>query len=138
MLTNIRPSDRRVLRVVINGRFQDSKLIGKFPNLGKVWFNPASIANILSLSEVSKVCRVTMDKTRKPAMMLHRIDGSEMKFVEHACGLYVLDPSHKNSNVSVDNYTLVSTVQKQKSLFTTRGACGRQGPAPVSTPWPLQ
>ena len=51
MLTNIRPSNH-VLRSVTNGGFQDSTLIGDFPNLGAVWFNPDSIANTLSLSHV--------------------------------------------------------------------------------------
>ena len=49
MIKNIRPS-QRPLRAVTNGGFQDSTLVGDFPNLGEVWFNPASIANILSLS----------------------------------------------------------------------------------------
>jgi hypothetical protein len=31
-------------------------MIGEFPNLGKVWYNHESIANILSLAEVRKVC----------------------------------------------------------------------------------
>ena len=48
MLTNIRPSGH-VLRAVTNGGFQEeSTLVGDFPNLGEVWFNKQSIANILS------------------------------------------------------------------------------------------
>jgi hypothetical protein len=30
-------------------------MIGDFPNLGQVWYNPYSIANILLLSDVRKV-----------------------------------------------------------------------------------
>jgi hypothetical protein len=56
MLTNIRPSDR-TLRAITNGGFQDSDLIGNFPNLGPVWFNEASITNILSLANVRKGCQ---------------------------------------------------------------------------------
>ncbi|KAI2506981.1 hypothetical protein MHU86_7478 [Fragilaria crotonensis] len=78
MLTNIRPSNR-TLRAVTNEGFQDSTLMGDFPNLGPVWFNPASIANILSLAEVRKVCRVTMDTTTESAMCVHRLDGSTSK-----------------------------------------------------------
>ena len=90
MLKNIQPSGR-VQRAVTNaGGFQESKLIGDFPNHGEVWFNSASIANnILSLSHVSKMCRVTMDTASKPCLIVHRFDGSEMKFREHSCGLYV-------------------------------------------------
>jgi hypothetical protein len=119
MLTNIRPSTR-VLRAVTNGGFQDSKLVGDFPNLGEVWFNPESIANIVLLSKVSKICRVTMDTTAEAAMIVHRLDGSQMKFHEHYCGLYVFSPSHKSNNPQVVDYTMLSTVKEQKSMFTAR------------------
>jgi hypothetical protein len=120
LLTNIRPGNR-VLRAVTNGGFQDSKLIGDFPNLGAVWFNEASIANILSLADVRKVCRVTMDTAAEPSMVVHRLDGTPMKFTEHVCGLYVYVPNDPNvtSNV-VDAYSLVSTVAHQKAFFTRR------------------
>ena len=47
MLTNVRKSDH-TLRALTNGGHQDSSMIGDFPNLGPVWYNPHSIANILS------------------------------------------------------------------------------------------
>jgi hypothetical protein len=118
MLTNIRPSDR-TLRATTNGGFLDSNLIGDFPNLGPVWFNEASIANILSLADVRKICRVTMDITEEPAMVVHRLDGSTIKIREHECGLYVFH-LHKHSSDDVAAYTLVSTVAAQKRLFTRR------------------
>ena len=46
MLKNIRRSSR-TLRAITNGGHQDSTLIGDFGNLGEVWFNKESIANIL-------------------------------------------------------------------------------------------
>ena len=92
MLKNIRPG-ARVLRAVTNGGFQESTLVGDFPNLGEVWFNPDSIANILSLSAVRKICRVTVDTTAEAAMIVHRLDGSQMKFREISCGLYVFSPT---------------------------------------------
>ena len=117
MLKNIRPS-QHVLRAVTNGGFQDSKLVGDFPNLGEVWFNPDSIANILSLSHVRKVCRVTMDMDTDLSMTIHRLDGTHMKFREHACGLYVFSPSASADAAS--DYTMLSTVADQKKLFTAR------------------
>ena len=119
MLTNIRPSDH-VLRAVTNGGFQDSTLIGDFPNLGAVWFNPASIANILSLSHVRQVCRVTMDTSVDPSMIVHRLDGSRMIFREHACGLFVFDPVFNDHHAADTDYTMLSTVRDNKKLFTPR------------------
>ena len=56
-------------------------MVGDFPNLGTAWYNKHSIANILSLSDVRKVCRVTMDTREDTAMCVHRLDGSLMRFV---------------------------------------------------------
>ena len=117
MLTNIRDSGR-TLRAITNGGHQDSTKVGDFPNLGEVWFNEQSIANILSLSEVSQVCRVTMDSHDKKALNVHRKDGSVMVFAEHPSGLYVYDSNVTSPNINP--YTLVQTVTAQKKLFTPR------------------
>jgi hypothetical protein len=117
MLTNIRNSGR-VLRAFTNGGYQDSDMVGDFPNLGQVWYNKASIANILSLADVRKICRVRMDSSKDPALCVHRLDGSIMRFAEHPSGLYVYN-TNENSE-SVGDYTMVSTVAAQKKLFSLR------------------
>ena len=103
MLQNIRNSGR-TLRAITNGGYQDSTQVGDFPNLGEVWFNEFSIANILSLADVCKVCHVTMDSAETPSINVHRRDGSIMQFVEHPSGLYVYDSNNTNSSVTA--YTL--------------------------------
>jgi hypothetical protein len=50
-LANIRKS-KETLRAITNGGYQDSYMVGEFPNLGTVWYNQNSIANILSMKEV--------------------------------------------------------------------------------------
>ena len=117
MLTNIRRS-KHTLRALTNGGHQDSNMIGDFPNLGEVWYNSMSIANILSLADVRKICRVTMDSRDEPAIHVHRLDGSIMTFSEHESGLYVYNPN--NSNEQVIGYSLLSTVSAQKKLFSRR------------------
>ena len=117
-LTNIRNSGR-MLRAITNGGHQDSSMVGDFPNLGEVWFNEDSIANILSLAEVRKVCRVTMDTSEEPALLVHRIDGSVMKFDEHPSGLYIYKCNSTNDRVT-GYYTMVSTVAVQKAMFSRR------------------
>ena len=92
-------------------------MIGDLPNLGKVWYNRESIANILSLAEVRKVCRVTMDSADEPAMLVHSLDGSVMKFLEHPSGLYVFS-GNDDTNDNVTGYTMLSTVTEQKKLFS--------------------
>lgn len=76
------------LRALTNGGRQDSNMVGTFQNLGTVWYNPSSMANILSVVEVCKVCWVTLDTSNEPSTMcVHCMDGSVMKFVEHSSGL---------------------------------------------------
>lgn len=118
MLRDVRRSPH-TLRAITNGGHQDSNMIGDFPNLGPVWYNKQSIANILSLADVRKVCTVTMDTAKEPAINVQRKDGSIMSFVEHPSGLYVYD-SNKQSNANVTAYTLVSTVAEHKKLFSQR------------------
>ena len=117
-LSNIRKSGH-VLRAITNGGHQDSDTVGDFPNLGEVWYNPESIANILSLADVRKVCRVTMDSSVEPAIKVHRLDGSVMTFTEHGSGLYVYK-TNDHSSKSVAHYTMISTVADQKKFFSRR------------------
>ena len=121
MLTNIRKSDH-TLRALTNGGHQDSDMVGDFSNLGVVWYNPRSIANILSLADIRKVCRVTLNTSSdEPALCVHRLDGSVIKFVEHDSGLYIYDSAaRERTSESVTAYTMVSTVAAQKKLFSRR------------------
>jgi hypothetical protein len=118
-LKNVRESGH-VLRAFTNGGHQDSHLIGDFPNLGPVWFNENSIANILSLADVRKVCRVTMDSSRNSAILVHRLDGSIMEFAEHESGLYIYSNNDTVTSNAVIAYTMVATVAAQKKLFSNR------------------
>jgi len=92
---NIRPSDTHVT-VHTNGGTQVSRFIGDIPNFGTVWYNPASIANILSLAAVHKVCRVTMDTAIAAAFHVHKVDGSLMTFTEYHSGLQIYVYSSRN------------------------------------------
>ena len=100
MLHNIRCSCPHVLRALTNGGHQDSNMIGDFPNLGQVWYNPDSIANILSLADVRKVCKISMDTSKEPTIFVHRLDGSVMKFIEHPSGLYIFNPNTTSNCVN--------------------------------------
>jgi hypothetical protein len=71
-------------------------MVGDIPNFGQVWFNPQSIANILSLAAVHKVCQITMDTAVEPAFNVHKKDGSIMKFIEYCSGLYFHDTCTSN------------------------------------------
>jgi hypothetical protein len=116
MVNNIWLSNQEIC-VMTNGGQQTSTHIADFKNLGEVWFNPNSIANILSLSHVQKVCKVTMDTSVEAALIVHRLDGGQMKFVEHHDGLYFFDTHLK---VSDDNYSSTSAYNLLMTVATTK------------------
>jgi Zinc knuckle len=120
MLTNIRESPQPVI-VKTNGGCQTSSQIGDFRNLGWVWYNPGSIANILSLSHVSRVCRVTFDSAIEPTMVIHKMDGTYMRFKQHTGGLYYYDTKEQQNVLPLeDPYMLLQTVTNNKAKFVTR------------------
>ena len=118
-LRNIRPS-ARPLKVHTNGGTQVSHLVGDLTNFGTVWYNPDSLANILSLAQVRQQCRITMDTAVEPALVVHHTDGSCMKFIEYDTGLYYFDASSglsdpssladNPSSLPVTPYSFVHTV----------------------------
>ena len=120
LVCNIRSSPN-TMHAITNGGSQHTNLIADFPNLGCVWFNPASIANILSLAHVQQVCRVTLDTALEPALVVHRLDGSLMKFHQHPSGLYVFIPEVTSPiSDTVSNYILLHTVADNRARFTRR------------------
>ena len=118
LLRDIRQSPN-TLRVHTNGGTQLSTQLGTVPNFGDVWFNPASLANILSMAAVRKKCRITMDTSVEAAMHVHRQDGTIMKFQEYRSGLYFYDAGSKFSN-RVSNYLFLNTVAENKYSYTPR------------------
>lgn len=121
-LSDIRSSPQP-LTVYTNGGTQVSTLVGDLNNFGPVWYNPASLANILSLAEVRLKCCVTMETAIEAAMLVHKLDGSVMKFHEYQTGLYYHDVAverKKVSNNDVIDYSFVNTVAGNKERFHRR------------------
>ena len=99
LLQHIRPAVSP-LTVYTNGGSQISRLVGDIPNFGEVWFNPQSLANILSLAAVRQRCRVTMDTAGASAIAVHRKDGSVMLFKESPMGLYYFDVNDPTNSIN--------------------------------------
>jgi uncharacterized protein with WD repeat len=97
--------------------------VGTVKISGEVWFNPASLANILLMAEMSKVCRITMDTSVERAMHVHRADRTLMTSQEYKSGLYYYDaatssPNHSSTNQ--DAYLFLHTVAGNKASYTRR------------------
>jgi hypothetical protein len=102
-----------------NGGTQFSSKMGTVTNFGDVWFNEDSLANILSMAAVRKVCRITMDTSIEVAMHDHRKDGTVMTFKEYKSGLYYYNADPKQSNTT-NAYLFLNTVAGNKGNYTRR------------------
>jgi hypothetical protein len=105
-----------------NGGIQVSCQVGTVRNFGDMWFNTESLANILSMAEVHKICRIIMDTSVEASMDVHRCNGSIMKFCEYKSGLYYYDTgqpaAHNNHSSSHCNYLFLNTIAENKTTYT--------------------
>jgi hypothetical protein len=80
LLSDVREHpEGKTLRVHTNGGVMDSSMVGRFGDID-VWYNPNSIANILSLALIIDSYRVTLDSTIEHAFTLWLEDHAYIKF----------------------------------------------------------
>ena len=128
LLTNIQrvpPGDG--IRCFCNGGYQDTTQKGMVAGVGSVWYNPRSLANILSLSKISKHYRVTVDTRKEDVFVVHKHDGTTMKFILSDIGLYYYDTRLNASNLTSKSppqhpvpVIMVNTVAGNMQGFTSR------------------
>ena len=104
-----------------NGGSQDYIQRGKlklfdFP----MHFNDASMANILSLSEVANTYRTTMDTNFSPSIIVHLPKDQQLVFTQCGSGLYYFDTTEAKTKFAVTNYSFLSTSSSNKEYFTCR------------------
>jgi hypothetical protein len=120
-LSNIRNVSPPLCLQTNGGGSQLTHQMGTLDNIGDVWYNPASIANILSLEQVRCVRCVTMDTDTDPAFYVHKSDGGPTIFAEHPFGLYLHDVSDSTANQYspvVTAHSYLQTVAQNKRNFT--------------------
>ena len=77
-VTNIRPA-KKPLEIHTNGRTMMVTQQCKLHFLGTHWFNNKSMTNIISLTDITKKSRVTMDSQKEKALVAH-MDKKTVKF----------------------------------------------------------
>jgi hypothetical protein len=88
LLTNVHKASTPIWVRCNAGRIEltEQGYFGNYPH--PVWYNPKGVANILSLANVTKYYRVTMDSSASPSMTVHRNDNSTIQFEPSGNGLY--------------------------------------------------
>ena len=95
---------------------------GSYPEA--VWFSPHGLANIMSLDDVTKYFRITMDTEADKAMLLHKDNSHTIKFTPTGKGLYHHNISTENSGL----WTFIMTVADRADKYTHRAV----QPAPAA------
>ena len=79
------------VRCYCNGGYQDTNQIGEVPGIGLVYFNPKSLANIVSLSQIDTKYRVTYNSAVAKAFTVHGTSTGDKKFIRSKGGLHYYD-----------------------------------------------
>jgi hypothetical protein len=121
LVKNIRSCKGNGLVTKSIGGSMRTTLIADLPNFGEVWFNPNSMANILSFAHVSKMFRITCDTQYDKSFVVHA-DRGPVVFRELRNGLYYYDTrASRKSKPSFDYlFFLDATVEERKTQFTKR------------------
>jgi len=100
------------MTVYTNGGSLTTTRKGTLEGYGKVWYHPDAITNILCMSNVKKLYRVTFDSEGVDRFTIHK-PGRQVNFDCSEKGLYYHD--FDNCNI-----TLVNTVQENRQGYTNR------------------
>lgn len=102
------------MTIMTNSGSNTTHWIGDLPGYNKpIWFDPNGIANILSLSNVKKVYRVSFDSCKGNIFTIHKESGNII-FKQCKNGLYYHDLSEYTS------ITMVVTVKDKQELYINR------------------
>ena len=87
-----------------------------------VWYNPKGVANILSLYNVTKHYRVTMDSSKDHTITIHKNNGDHIRFTPSTHGLfkYELQGDHSSINQMWSMATGIPTVADNAMKYTKR------------------
>jgi hypothetical protein len=125
LLKNIRRSDTR-MNVRCNAGQRTTSMIGDLPGYGTVWYDPKSIANILSLKRVAAKYHVAFDSEEHGgSFIVTKPDGTVLEFQQSDGGLYFLNTT-KSATIRNDvkasrggsATVMVNTVTDNKGKYT--------------------
>ncbi|KAG7345608.1 hypothetical protein IV203_033139 [Nitzschia inconspicua] len=83
-----------------------------------VWYYPDGIANILSLRNLTRHYRISMDSSLHNGLRLQKCDGTTIDFLPSDTGLYYTDA--ENFATAPATWALVTTIKEQASRYTKR------------------
>ena len=104
---------------VSNGGWREVTKQGTFRGIEDVWYDPGSLANILSLGLLDEQFRVQFDNALFDGFKVHREEGVIWQFKKFANGLYFYDTAN-GTKTELANYSLFNTVANLEKQYTKK------------------
>ena len=116
LLQNIRKTPEG-MRIHCNAGSRLTNLIGDLPGYGTVWYDPNTIANILSLRRVRDRYHISYDSSLRK-FIVTKPSGKEFVFPESDGGLHYLDTTHSHGEHQQGHVFYINTVNDNRKNFT--------------------
>ena len=85
-----------------------------------MWYNPRSLANILSLALVTEQYRVTLDTGVDNAFVVHVSEKHTIRFKRDKSGLYFFDTTKIDLANLMEAFSFLNTVTDNKDIYGKR------------------
>jgi hypothetical protein len=113
LLANIREADKSLM-LSTNGGIFKCNMIADTNHVGEVYFNEKGLTNILRMSQMEKVCKITYDDEEK-VFWAHVSPTKSIPFCKTSFGLYAYNPFEESTN-----YQFITTMEENRKFYTER------------------
>ena len=112
LISNIRTVNGQ-MTINTNGGSLVTRKMGDLANIGPVWYDHRALTNILSLSKLKRLYRITYDSEDGDVFKVHKPNGEIIIFKCCGNGLYYHDTKEKAIN-------LLNLVAENNKLYSER------------------
>ena len=118
LLTDVEEAEEPLFSLS-NGGWREVTMQGSFKGIDDVWYDPGSLANILSLGLLDEQFRVQFDNELFDGFKVHRKEGVIWEFKKFANGLYFYDTAN-SVKTELTNYSLLNTVADLEKQYSKK------------------
>ena len=118
LLKNIQKATK-LCKIKTNGGLLSTDMVGTLDGFGQVWYHPAAVTNILSLSSIKNKFRVTFDSEDGDCFVVHK-PGKYRCFHTTTDGLYAMRVEELLKTKKKSNGLFLQTVEDNKTGFSKR------------------
>jgi len=112
LVSNIRQTNNP-MNVITNGGKLMANQEAEMNNIGTVSFSENAVTNILSMGKIAEKYRITYDSLNGDEFLIHKDDGSIVKFIKSKNGLYYHDTENRQ-------ITMMNSQKENSMMYSKR------------------